>query len=207
MEPPPMTEGKKAMREETGHPLTLKFKEWIDEGRHPFPLNESIRGTTELAEYISKHDRGAHVKYANNTKQLKRSLEDCGCVFVGQVLHKLRGEKPTLFLFRNQEDMLAKHKPSALCNQYWKPLIIQDTKQGVTEERSNENFNNMDHSETNREFEKRFERETFCWACKKEIDTESNEKCIECNWGIKCVCGKCTCDDSRSKVKKKGIYA
>ena len=207
MAPPPMTEGKKAMREETGHPLTLKFKEWISEGRHPFPLNESIRGTTELAEYISKHDRGAHVKYANNTKQLKRSLEACGCVFIGQVLHKLRGEKPTLFLFRNQEDMTAKHGPSALCNQYWKPLIIQNTKQEVTEERSNENFNNMDHSETNREFEKRFERATFCWACKKEIDTDSNEKCVECNWGIKCECGKCACDDPRSKVKKKGIYA
>jgi hypothetical protein len=204
MAPPPMTEGKKAMREETGHPLTLKFKEWIDEGRHPFPLNESIRGTTELAEYISKHDRGAHVKYANNTKQLKRSLEACGCVFIGQVLHKLRGEKPTLCLFRNQEEMLAKHKPSELCNDHWKPLNIHNTKQEATEERSDENFNNMDHSETNREFEKRFQ--TGCWSCHKKLDTESNEKCHECNFGILCTCGKCTCDDPRSKVKKKPEY-
>ena len=70
MAPPPMTEGKKAMREETGHPLTKKIQEWIDEGRHPFSLDECIRGTTELAEYISKHDRGAHVKYATDTKHL-----------------------------------------------------------------------------------------------------------------------------------------
>ena len=103
--------------------------------------------------------------------------------------------------------MLAKHKPSALCNQYWRPLNIHDTKQEVTEERSSQNFNNMDHSEGNIVFEKRFERETFCWSCKKEIDTDSNEKCVECNWGIKCECGKCACDDPRSKVKKKGIYA
>jgi hypothetical protein len=188
------------MREETGHPLTLKFKEWIDEGRHPFSLNESIRGTTELAEYISKHDRGAHVKYANNTKQLKRSLEACGGVFIGQVLHKLRGEKPTLFLFRNQEEMLAKHKPSELCNDHWKPL--QNTSRDeVVADRSAMNFNNTDNSQ----FEKQFN--TSCWSCRKAIDTESNEKCHECNFGIKCSCGKCTCDDPRSKVKRKGIYA
>ena len=213
MAPPPMTEGKKAMREETGHPLTLKLKEWIDEGRHPFSLDECIRGTTELAEYISKHDRGAHVRYVNNTKQLKRSLAECGCVFIGQVLHKLRGEKPTLFLFRNQEDMLAKHKPSELCNHIWKPLR-GESREEVVSDRQNENFNNMDTTETDRAFEhnhmgfkKKDERETICWSCHESIDTDGNEKCVECNWGIKCACGKCTCDDPKSKVRKKGIYA
>jgi hypothetical protein len=213
MAPPPMTEGKKAMREETGHPLTKKIHEWIDEGRHPFSLDECIRGTTELAEYISKHDKGAHVRYVNDTKQLKRSLEACGCEFIGQVLHKLRNEKPTLFLYRNQKEMLEKHKKSELCNHIWKPLR-SESREAVVSERQNENFNNMDTTESDRAFEhnhlghkKKDERGTFCWSCKEDIDTDSNDKCVECNWGIKCACGKCTCDDPRSKVKKKGIYA
>ncbi|WP_286827686.1 primase-helicase family protein [Maribacter sp. UBA4516] len=209
MAPPPTTEGKKAMQEETGHPLTKKLKEWIDEGRHPFNLDECVRGTTELAEYISKHDRGAHVKYANDTKQLKRSLEACGCVFIGQVLHKLRNEKPTLCLYRKQKEMLEKHKKSELCNHIWKPLR-SESREAVVSERQNENFNNMDTTESDRAFEhnhmgfkKKDERGTFCWSCKQEIDTDSNEKCTVCNWGIKCACGKCACDDPRSKLYAK----
>jgi len=206
MAPPPMTEGKKAMRSETGHPLTQKIQEWVSEGRYPFSLDESVRGTTELAEYISKHDKGAHVKYANNTKQLKRSLADAGCVFIGQVKHKLRNEKPTLFLYSNQEELLEKHQPTELCNHIWKPLV-SESRDAVVAERSAQNFNNMDNSQ----FEKQFD--TFCWNCRKEIDTESNNKCIECNFGIICDgekngenCNQCICDKPGSKVKKLPEY-
>jgi len=206
MAPPPMTEGKKAMRNETGHPLTQKIQEWISEGRYPFSLDESVRGTTELAEYISKHDRGAHVKYANNTKQLRRSLEDAGCVFIGQVKHKLRNEKPTLFLYNNQEELLEKHSPTELCNHIWTPLQ-SSSREEVVSERSAMNFNNMDNSE----FEKQYD--TGCWNCRKPIDTESNDKCHECNFGIKCDgekngenCGQCICDKPGSKIKKLPEY-
>jgi len=110
--------------------------------------------------------------------------------------------------------MLAKHKPTELCNHIWKPLRKEESREAVVSERQNENFNNMDHSESDRIFEhnhlghnRKDERETICWSCHESIDTDGNEKCVECNWGIKCGCGKCTCDDPRSKVKKKGIYA
>ena len=70
----------------------------------------AVRGTTELAEYISKHDRGAHVKYANDTKQLKRSLEACWvCIYWPGDSINLRNEKPTLCLYRKQKEMLEKH--------------------------------------------------------------------------------------------------
>jgi hypothetical protein len=213
MAPPPMTEAKKEMEKETGHPLTLKLREWIKEGRHPFNLDECVRGTTELAEYISKQDRGDHVRYANNKKTLNKCLKECGCVFIGQVHHKLRNEKPTLFLYRNQKEMLEKHKKSELCNHIWKPLR-SESREAVVSERQNENFNNMDTTESDRAFEhnhlghkKKDERETICWSCHESIDTDGNEKCVECNWGIKCACGKCTCDDPKSKVRKKGAYA
>jgi len=54
-------------------------------------------------------------------------------------------------------------------------------------------------------FEKKF-YETVCWACHKEIDTETGEKCIECNFAIKCTCGACVCDKWNSKVKKLPQY-
>ena len=44
--------------------------------------------------------------------------------------------------------------------------------------------------------------ELFVGLVKKKIDADSDEKCVECNFGIKCACGKCTCDDPKSKVKK-----
>ena len=109
--------------------------------------------------------------------------------------------------------MLEKHKKSELCNHIWKPLR-SESREAVVSERQNENFNNMDTTESDRAFEhnhlghkKKDERETICWSCHESIDTDGNEKCVECNWGIKCACGKCTCDDPKSKVRKKGAYA
>jgi len=55
--------------------------------------------------------------------------------------------------------------------------------------------------ETLKRFEERFE--TVCWSCKKPIDTDSDDKCSECDFGIKCSCGECICDDPNSNVKKK----
>jgi len=43
-------------------------------------------------------------------------------------------------------------------------------------------------------------------ACGEFIDTEKDEKCPECNFAIKCKCGKCACDNPKSNVKKKGAY-
>ena len=192
MAPPPMTKAKKEMEEETGHPLIKKLREWINEGRHPFNLDECVRGTTELAEFISKNDRGDHVRYVNNTKTLNKCLKECGCVFIGQVHHKLRNEKPTLFLFRNTEEMLEKYKKSELCNHVWKPLGGQ-TREEIVSDRSAINMNYVGNNVSDG---------TYCWACKEEIDADSDEKCVECNFGIKCSCGKCTCDDPKSKVKK-----
>ena len=196
MAPPPMTKAKQEMEEETGHPLVKKLREWINEGRHPFNLDECVRGTTELAEFISKNDRGDHVRYVNNTKTLNKCLKEAGCVFIGQVHHKLRNEKPTLFLFRNAEEMLAKHKKSELCNHVWKPLGGQSLEEIV----SDRSALNMNYVSSN------ISDGSFCWACKEEIDADSNDKCIECDFGIKCKCGKCTCDDPKSKVRKLPEY-
>ena len=199
MEPPPMTEGKKAMGKETGHPLTLKLREMLEEGQHPLRLNVSVIGSTELAEYIGKHHKGKHVQYANDTKLMKRSLLGIGAIELGQIYHKSLDYKPSLFVIRNQEEMMRKPK-TELCNGVWKPIIVSQPAEEKREEDSTERFNNKDHSETNREFEKRFQ--TGCWSCHKKLDTDSDDKCIECNFGIKCDCGKCACDDPRSKVKK-----
>jgi len=115
------------------------------------------------------------------------------------VKHKLRNEKPTLFLYSNQEELLEKHQPTELCNHIWKPLV-SESRDAVVAERSAQNFNNTD----NTQFEKQFS--TTCWSCKKAIDTLSNDKCHECNFGILCSCGECTCDDPKSKTKKLPQY-
>ena len=56
--PPPRTKAKADMVGQLGHPLTLVLKQLIEEGQHPFPLDQSIRGSTELSDWISKHGRG-----------------------------------------------------------------------------------------------------------------------------------------------------
>jgi len=209
MAPPPMTEGKKAMRDETGHPLTRKLGEWIEEGTHPFALNECVRGTTELAEYISKHGRGDYVRYANNPKQLKRSLEACGCVFIGQVLHTIRNEKPTLFLYKNAKQLLEKFKPSQLCNNIWKPLTTYQSAADVRDDKADRHFQdnqneNADlYEEALKKGKKSKSRSTKCWACHRPLSTSQDGTCPECEVAIKCSCGKCYCDKPGSKIKKK----
>jgi len=199
----PMTEAKKEMQDETGHPLTLKLKEMLEEGRYPLTLDTKIIGSTELAEYIGKYGRGNHVRYANDTKQLKRSLKQIGAIEIGQVLHKQLNYKPSLWIVREHEKMEELPK-SKLCNEIWKP--IQDhSSPGETHERiATDNFM-KNQTNGSAQFEKEF-YETKCWACHKEIDTDTGEKCVECNFAIKCSCGTCVCDKWDSKVKKLPQY-
>ena len=96
---------------------------------------------------------------------------------------------------------------SELCNDVWKPIHVSQPAEEKREEDRNTKFfdNQLEHAE---EFEKKFKksRSTFCWKCKEEIDTTSNDLCEECNFGIKCTCGECTCDDPKSNVKKLPEY-
>ena len=48
--------------------------------------------------------------------------------------------------------------------------------------------------------------ETKCWACKQDIELTTETKCEECDYAIKCQCGKCACDKPGSKIKKKNHY-
>ena len=73
------------------------------------------------------------------------------------------------------------------------------------EEDATNNFMNNQGNGADK-FERKF-FETVCWSCHKEIDTDSDQKCPECNFAIKCTCGKCACDNPRGKVKKIGAYA
>ena len=200
--PAPQTNAKKEMQGETGHPLSLKLKEMLDEGRYPLTLDTNIISSTELKEYISKYHRGKHVQYVNDPKVLKRSLIDIGAIELGQILHKQHNWKPSLWIVRNHEEM-RKHPNSKICNEIWKPM--QDhSSPGETHERiATDNFmKNQTNGST--QFENSFE--TKCWSCHKQIDTDTGEKCIECNFAIKCTCGTCVCDKWDSKVKKLPQY-
>jgi hypothetical protein len=119
--PAPKTKAKEEMQEDTGHPLTLKLREMLLEGRYPLSLNTKIISSTELKEYISKHHKGKHVQYVNDPKQLKRSLQEIGATELGQVYHKDLDWKPTLWVIRDHEEM-QKHSKTKLCNEIWKPM-------------------------------------------------------------------------------------
>lgn len=199
----PSTKAKEEMQEDTGHPLTLKLRDMLEEGRYPLTLETKIIGSTELAEYIGKYHRGNHVRYANDTKQLKRSLKEIGGVELGQVLHKQLNYKPSLWAIRDQEEMLKLHK-SKVCNEIWKPISTDSSPSEKHEEDATDKFMKNQTNGANA-FEKQF-YETVCWSCHKEIDTETGEKCIECDFAIKCTCGACVCDKWNSKVKKLPQY-
>ena len=36
-------------------------------------------------------------------------------------------------------------------------------------------------------------RITHCWACHKEVDSETGDKCEKCGWLACSVCGECGC--------------
>ena len=199
-----MTEAKKAMIGDTGHPLTLKLREMLDEGEHPFGLDTKIIGSTELAHYIGKHHRGKHVQYANDTKQIKKSLEEIGGIELGQILHKAMNYKPSLWIIRDHEEMQRLSK-TKVCNEIWKPLNVTLSADEKQDEEATDRFQKNQTNGANA-FEERFYA-TNCWSCGKPINTDTDEKCPECNFAIKCECGKCACDNPKSKVKKKEAYA
>ena len=200
--PAPHTKAKEEMQEDTGHPLTLKLREMLEEGRYPLTLDTKIIGSTELAEYIGEYHRGNHVKYANDTKQMKRSLKDMGAIELGQVLHKQLNYKPSLWIVRDHEEMQKLPKPK-ICNEIWKPISTDSSPSEKHHEDATDRFMN---NQTNgaEVFEKSFS--TNCWACGSKIDTDRNEKCPECNFAIKCHCGVCVCDKPNSTVKKLPQY-
>ena len=121
----------------------------------------------------------------------------------GQVLHKQLNYKPSLWIIREHEEM-QKHPKSKLCNEIWKPISTDSSPTEKHEEDATDKFMKNQTNGANA-FEKKF-YETVCWACHKEIDTETGEKCIECNFAIKCTCGACVCDKWNSKVKKLPQY-
>ena len=201
--PAPLTKAKEEMQEDTGHPLTLKLREMLEEGRYPLSLNTKIIGSTELAEYIGKYHRGNHVKYANDTKQMKRSLKDMGAIELGQVLHKQLNYKPSLWIIREHEEMQKLPKPK-LCNDIWKPISTDSSPSEKHEEEATDRFMKNQTNGAKR-YEKRF-YESTCWSCHEPIDTDSDEICSECGFAIRCSCGKCACDKPGSNIKKKNVY-
>ena len=201
--PAPVTKAKEEMQEDTGHPLTLKLREMLEEGRYPLSLSTKIIGSTELAEYIGKYHRGNHVKYANDTKQMKRSLKEVGAIELGQILHKQLNYKPSLWAVRDQEEMLKIPKPK-LCNEIWKPISTDSSPSEKHEEEATDRFMKNQTNGAKR-YEKQF-YESRCWACHEPIDTDSDDICSECGFAIRCSCGKCACDKPGSNIKKKNVY-
>jgi hypothetical protein len=131
------------------------------------------------------------------------TLTSKSAIDIGQVLHKKLNYKPSLWIVREHEKMEELPK-SKLCNEIWKPISTDSSPSEKHEEEATDRFMNNQTNGANA-FEKRFE--TNCWACGSSIDTDSNEKCPECNFAIKCTCGKCICDKPGSPVNKLSQYA
>ena len=212
MAPPPRTQAKADMIGEVGHPLTLVLNEWINEGQHPFPLNESVRGSTELAEWISKHGRGDYVRFANNPKILSHSLEEAGCFKVGQAYNNKYDVKATLWVYPGKEfEHIKNLSPQIISNDYWKPIRTTETRTERVDAIQFEELNNRDPNDPrtkqteNLIFSKN-NRTTTCWSCREPISESGDGICPECQYAIKCSCGMCACDQPHTKIRKKGIY-
>ena len=137
----PETIYQKEMEQSTTEPITEQLREWMNEENGPFSLRcGDIRGTTEIKEYINKNCIGAVVKLASDPKQLKQSLLNIGAVFLGQVRHKFRDEKPMLCIVRNHKQYEGITN-TVLCNEHWKPLMIEkqsETVQNIVNENNAE---------------------------------------------------------------------
>ena len=207
--PPPRTKAKEDMIGDLGHPLTLVLKEWIEEGQHPFQLDENVRGSTELADWISKHGRGDYVRFANNPKVLAQCLEEAGCYKVGQAYNDKFNVKATLWLYGDYKELKDK-TPKTLSNENWKPLITTETRVQRVEATLTKDLNDRDPNDyrtvefENQQFNK--DRQTFCWSCHTNISESGDGICPECDYAIKCSCGMCACDKPGSRIKKKGSY-
>ena len=139
MAPPPVTDAKSRMAEQTQNPLLMAMKTAFDEGQMPFPFDHSIRGTTEVSEWYQKFGSGKIKKFADNPKEIKRCFEILGFHELGQVKHKLRDEKPSLWIVRNIKSLLETYKASELCNTVWIPLAMLSN-ENVKEETATKNL-------------------------------------------------------------------
>tara|TARA_R110000765_G_scaffold425347_1_gene538133 strand:+ start:140 stop:2782 length:2643 start_codon:yes stop_codon:yes gene_type:complete len=135
----PQSEFKAEMGEMELHPLTKKLKELIAGGYFPFRFGSDLIGSYELSEWGKNSLPGKLAGYINDTKQLKKSLTDAGCVCIGQVLHKFRNEKPTLWVVRNFKKYEAMKK-SEICNDHWRPIDVRATNSEIAMEQSSERF-------------------------------------------------------------------
>jgi len=209
--PPPRTTAKADMINDLGHPLTLKLKEWIEEGQHPFSLNESVRGSSELADWISSNGRGDYVRFANNPKILAQCLEEAGCYKVGQAFNERYNVKATLWIYSNHEEN-KNLTPKYLSNNTWKPIRTTETRTERVDAVQTEELQNRDpNCKENIFYEqsigfKKQDRETVCWSCKTPISESGDGICPECDYAIKCSCGMCACDQPDSNIRKKGMF-
>ena len=214
MAPPPKTKAKEEMQQEDGHPLTLAFLDMLNEGVYPFTLDTKVVGATEIKTYMSKHAKGNLVRYVNDPKVIKKSLKEMGAVLLGQVYHKATNTKPSLYAIRDHETILKMDK-TKVCNELWKPIHQHATPDERHEEIATDKFMNENLEERSKVFELhlngkkngKLDRETSCWACKTPISESVEGVCPECNYAIKCSCGKCACDKPGSRIEKKGAYA
>jgi len=44
---------------------------------------------------------------------------------------------------------------------------------------------------------------SVCWNCYEDIELTEENQCPECNYAIKCSCGKCACDKPGNEYMKK----
>ena len=142
MKPPPMTAAKQRMAAHTENPLLMEMRTAYNEGQMPFPFNEQIRGISETAEYYQKFGSQKIKKFADNPKTMKKCFEALEFLEIGQVLHKDRNEKPSLWIVRNQNKLREQYKNTDLCNNIWKPLQ-QISNVDQKEQRQIDNFRSV----------------------------------------------------------------
>jgi hypothetical protein len=132
--PPPPTLAKTKMASNSGHVLELDMKQRFDEGQEPFSFAAKVRGTLEVKEWYLENGKSTLQKAATNPKTINMCFERLGFKKIGQVLHKARNEKPTLWLIRNIEE-LEKKSNTEICNDIWCPISKYTNNQEVKEDR------------------------------------------------------------------------
>ena len=200
------------MSEEGAHETYKEVKRLMTERSAPFEQ-----------DVVSINEVWAHLRKNNGVRgrsnELAKAMEKLGCVRLGDgARHVHSGRYPTLWAVRNVEFYLSK-TTKEVTDDYWIPLDclawgIREAEIGMINSHLKEVEPYMEsigkpfdksvyENETPPPFAKSKFRETVCWSCRKEIDTESNEKCPECNYAIRCTCGMCACDKPGSKIPKK----
>ena len=139
--PPPLTQAKSRMADQTANPLLQHMSQAYQEGQMPFPFINKVIGTTEIAEWYKKHGSMKQKKFADNPKEVVRCFKKMGFHELGQVHHKNRDEKPSLWISRDIENLKHKKK-SEVCNHVWKPLNLHESNSEIKEERATQNFQN-----------------------------------------------------------------